>query len=147
MSEKSAFTFHHNFYPKPKVKLEDAKISDKTKDKLQVLKQNYNDIFSQHSTDTGLAHLEEIVFCLKDAHAIIQCDHSPLCKYIYSVMKNDKVNNWSQEIHALTPYIEFEHIKVKENILADSLSKLKPLGLYEANTPEKEGHEYGKSIF
>ena len=30
MPEKSAFTFHHNFYPKPKVILEDATISDKT---------------------------------------------------------------------------------------------------------------------
>ena len=31
MPEKSAFTFHHNFCPKPKVKLEDAIISDETK--------------------------------------------------------------------------------------------------------------------
>ena len=44
MLEKSAFTFHHKFYPKPKVKLEDVIISDETKEKLQVFKQNYNDI-------------------------------------------------------------------------------------------------------
>ena len=30
MPEKSAFAFHHNFYPKPKVVLEDATISDET---------------------------------------------------------------------------------------------------------------------
>ena len=31
--EKSAFTSHHSFYPKPKVKLEDKIILDETKDK------------------------------------------------------------------------------------------------------------------
>ena len=37
MPEKSAFTFHHNFYPKPKVVLEDATISDKAQARLQEL--------------------------------------------------------------------------------------------------------------
>ena len=61
MPEKSAFMFHHNFYPKPKVKLEDAIISGETKSKLQELKQHYNDIVSQHSSDIGLTHLEEMI--------------------------------------------------------------------------------------
>ena len=52
----------------------------------------------------------KVVFYLKDVHFMIWCDHAPLCKFIYSVMKNDNVNNWSQEIHAITPYIDFEHI-------------------------------------
>ena len=60
MLEKSAFTFHHNFYPKIKVVLEDATISDKTQARLQELKQDCNDIVSQHSSDIGLAHLEEM---------------------------------------------------------------------------------------
>ena len=60
MSEKSAFTFHHNFYPKPKVVLEGATISDKTQGRLQELEQDYNDIVSQHSSDIGLTHLEEV---------------------------------------------------------------------------------------
>ena len=61
MPEKSAFTFHHNFYPKSKVKLEGTIILDGTKDKLWVLKQNYNDIVSHYSSDIGLIHLEEMV--------------------------------------------------------------------------------------
>ena len=47
--------------------------------------------------------------------------------------KNNKVNSWSQEIHAITPHIEFKHIKGKENILADSLSRLRHLGLHDDN--------------
>ena len=33
MPEKSAFMFHHNFYPKPKVVLEDADITNLTRQK------------------------------------------------------------------------------------------------------------------
>ena len=70
---------------------------------------------------------------------MIQCDHSPLCKFVHSVMKNNMVNNWSQESHTITPYIEFEHIKGREIILADSLSRLKSLGFYETNMPKEKG--------
>ena len=73
--------------------------------------------------------------------------HAHLCKFIYSVMKNNKVKNWSQEIHAITPYIDFEHIKGIENILAGSVSWIQTLGLYEAKASKKDGHEYGESIF
>ena len=62
MPGKSAFTFHHyNFYPKPKVILEDATMSDETKNKMQVLKQNYNYIVSQHSSDIVPTNLEEMI--------------------------------------------------------------------------------------
>ena len=80
----------------------------------------------------------KMVFYLKDIHFLIWCDQAALWKYIYSAMKNNKVNNWSQEIHAITPYINFEHINGKENILADSLSQLWTLGLYKANEPIKK---------
>ena len=42
------------------VVLEDATISDETRNRLQVLKQEYNDMVSQHSSDMGLTHLEEM---------------------------------------------------------------------------------------
>ena len=61
MYEKSAFTFNHNFYPKSKVVVEDATLSNAAKNKLEVLKQNYNDIVSQQSSDIGLTHLEEMI--------------------------------------------------------------------------------------
>ena len=43
--------FHHNFYPKPKIDLKDDEISEETRQKLQTLKQNYDDIISKHSSD------------------------------------------------------------------------------------------------
>ena len=58
---------------------------------------------------------------------------------MYSVTKYDKVNHWSQEMHAITSYIEFEHFKGKDNVLVDSLSRLGCLGLHDGNDPEEPG--------
>ena len=52
--------FHHTFYEKPKTDLEDTKISQETQHKLQTLKQDCDDIVSNHSSDTALTHLEEV---------------------------------------------------------------------------------------
>ena len=78
---------------------------------------------------------------------MIRCDHAFLQKFIYSITRNDKANNWSHEIKSIATYIDFEHINGKENILANTLSRLQTLDLYEDNDPEKPGHEYGKCIF
>ena len=51
--------FHHNFYPKPKIDLQDTEISEETRQKLQVLQQNDCEIASKHSSDIRLPHLEE----------------------------------------------------------------------------------------
>ena len=42
-----------------------------------------------------------------------------------------------QEIHSITPHIDFEHIKGKGNGAADSLSKLRCSGLHKDNYPQK----------
>ena len=41
------------------------------------------------------------------------------------------MQNWALEIFSVTPYITFQHIKGKDNILADIQSHLQCLGLYE----------------
>ena len=60
MPEKSAFMFRYNFYPNPKRDLKDAEISEQTRQNIQVLQQNYDDIVSKHISDIGLTHLEEM---------------------------------------------------------------------------------------
>ena len=88
----------------------------------------------------------KMVFYLKEAHVMVRCDHDLLQKIVYSVTKNDKVNNWSQEMHAIILHIEFEHSKGKENVLADRVSRVRFLGLHDDNDPEESGQEYGKSV-
>ena len=60
MLEKLTFVFHHNFYPKPKVDLEDTEITPEIKQQLTDLQQKYDDIISKHSSNIGLTHLEEM---------------------------------------------------------------------------------------
>ena len=50
-------------------------------------------------------------------------------------------------MYVITPNIEFKQIKGKENVLADSLTRLQCLGLLDNHDPEEPGQEYGKSIF
>ena len=57
---KSAFMFYHNFYPKPKVDLEDADITQETRQKLLDLQQKDVDIISKHNRVIRLTHLEEM---------------------------------------------------------------------------------------
>ena len=87
-----------------------------------------------------------MVFYLRDSHVKIKSYHAFLCKFKYSVTKNDKVNNSSQEIHAITSYIDYEHIKGKDNVLADSLSRPMTLGLHEAIGHEELESGYAKSF-
>ena len=58
--EGSAFMFHHNFYPKPKIDLKATELAEDTWQKLLVLQQNYDDIVSKHSNDMKLTHLDEM---------------------------------------------------------------------------------------
>ena len=49
--------------------------------------------------------------------------------------------------YSITPHIEFKHIKGKQYVLVDSLSRLRCLGLHNDNNTEESGQEYGRSIF
>ena len=50
-------------------------------------------------------------------------------------------------MHAITPYIDYEHIKGRDNVMTDSLSRLETLGLYETSGLIELEREYGKFIF
>ena len=59
MPKKPAFMFHHNFYLKTKIDLKVTEISEETRQKLQILQQNYDRV-SKYSSHIGLTHLEEM---------------------------------------------------------------------------------------
>ena len=42
-----------------------------------------------------------MTFYLTDSHVIIHSDHKPLQKFIYAITANDRVNDWSFQIHAI----------------------------------------------
>ena len=61
-------------------------------------------------------------------------------------MANARVNDWSFQIHAICKSITFQYIKECDNVLVNSLSRLRYHELYEPPKPEKPGHEFNKPI-
>ena len=57
----SAFMFHKDFSPKPRITLLDAELSPETQQGLEALLQEFSDIISKSSSDIGLTHLKEMV--------------------------------------------------------------------------------------
>ena len=55
--------------------------------------------------------------------------------------KNMLTQNWVLEIFDIIPYITFKHTKGKNNILADSLTQLQRLGLYEKCPCEEDNQD------
>ena len=71
-------------------------------------------------------------------------DHKPLAKFIDGMTKNNKVNNWTMECHAICKSITFDYIEGKKNVLCDSLTRIQYFHLYEDKNAEKPGHLFGK---
>ena len=63
--EDSAFMFHKDFYPKPRITLLDAELSSETQQWMETLLEEFSDIMSKSSSDIGLTHLEEMVLHMK----------------------------------------------------------------------------------
>ena len=73
----------------------------------------------------------KIAFCLHGVEVVIRLDHAPLQKLIKNKTTNVLTQNWVLELFSISPHITFQYIKGKDNILADSVSHLQQLGLYE----------------
>ena len=84
--ERSAFTFYHNL-PRTQDRFENAKISEETRHKVQVLKQKYNDIVSQHSSDIGLTHLDVMKIGTDPELPIVASKHT---LYLWSTINSKK---------------------------------------------------------
>ena len=63
--EDSAFMFHGDFHPKPRITLLDGELSPETQQQLKPLLEEFSDIMSKSSSDIGLTHLQGMVFHIK----------------------------------------------------------------------------------
>ena len=89
--------------------------------------------------------VKKLLFYLIDAQILLRSDHKPLEKFLLKNTLNSKVNNWAMELEAFN--IQFDYIKVSNNILADTLSRLIAIDPDTLTTPEEQGYEFGYAIF
>ena len=68
----------------------------------------------------------------------LRCDHKPLESFLSRGMKIAKLDRWVMLVQEYD--IKFVHIKGKDNILADAISRLCTINIYEDPTEAKLQH-------
>ena len=61
---------------------------------------------------------------------LVHLDHKPLLKIFTGHTDKEKCKPWSLEAAAIPRHVEVQHIKGIANVLADSVSRLRAIGLY-----------------
>ena len=58
-------------------------------------------------------------------------DHKPVVPFFHTGMSSPILDRWALDLQQF--HIEFQHIQGKTNIVADAISQLRMLGLYQDN--------------
>ena len=75
----------------------------------------------------------------------LRSDHLPLNKFLKQMTLNNTVNNWAVEIESFI--IKYVHIAGKDNVLADTLSRLIDINPDIVLEPELQDYEFGCYCF
>ena len=89
--------------------------------------------------------VKKSTFYITGHEITLMSDHIPLKKFLRKMTLNDTVNNWSTEIESFN--INSVHISGKDNVLADTLSRLINMDPDLKQQPELQDHEFRKYCF
>ena len=84
-------------------------------------------------------------FYLTGQEIMLQSDHLPLKKFLNHKTLNNTVDNWAVEIESFK--IKFVHIAGKDNVLANTLSRLINIDPDVKQEPELKDYEFGHYSF
>ena len=73
--------------------------------------------------------MQQFDYCLQGAKCTLHCDHKPLELFLSRGMKIAKLDRWAMLLQEYD--ITFVHIKGKDNILANAISRLHTLDIYD----------------
>ena len=74
--------------------------------------------------------IKKCSFYLQNADLLVCSDYKPLLNIFTGCTDNDNCNAWGLEAAAIPRRVKVQHIKGIANVLADSVSRLKMVGLY-----------------
>ena len=89
--------------------------------------------------------VKKSTFYLTGQEITLRSDHLPLKKFLNHKTLNNTVDNWAVEIESFK--IKFVHIAGKDNILADTLSRLINIDPGVDQEPELKDYEFGHYTF
>ena len=91
-----------------------------------------------------LKSVQPFDYYLQGAKCTLHCDHKPLEPFLSRGMKIAKLDRWAMLLQVYD--ITFVHIKGKDNILADVISRLHTLDIYEKATEPQHSPAVKTSI-
>ena len=74
---------------------------------------------------------QKFSFYLTGTKCILYCNHKPLAPFFTTGMSSPVLDHWALELQQFD--IWFEHISGKKNVVANAISSLRTLGLYQDN--------------
>ena len=82
--------------------------------------------------------MQHFDYYLQSAKCTLCCNHKPLEPFLTRGMKIAKLDRWAMLLQEYD--ITFVHIKGKDNILADAISRLHTIDIYEKATETQHSH-------
>ena len=89
--------------------------------------------------------VKKSTFYLTGQEVTLRSDHLPLKKFLNHKTLNNTVDNWAVEIESFK--IKFVHIAGKDNVLADTLSRLINIDPDVEQEPELKDYKFGHYTF
>ena len=89
--------------------------------------------------------VKKSTFYITGHDVTLRSDHLPLNKFLKQMTVNNTVNNWAMEIESFK--IKFIYIAGKDNILADTLSRLIDIDPDVELQPELKDYKFGHYAF
>ena len=78
--------------------------------------------------------IQQFVFYLAVTKCILYCDHKPLAPFFSMDISSPVLDRWALVLQQFD--IKFHHIQGKKNVVANAVSRLRMLGLYQDNGNE-----------
>ena len=82
----------------------------------------------------SIGQFKSFPFYLAGTNCILYCDQKPLAPFFTTGMSHPVLDCWALELQQFD--IQFKHILGKKNDVADAISRLRNLGLYQDNGSE-----------
>ena len=78
-----------------------------------------------------LCQSESVPFIYKNSDLLVYSDHEPLLNIFTGNTNNAKYNKWGLKATTIPRCVKVQHIKGIANILDDSVSRIRAVGLYQ----------------
>ena len=75
--------------------------------------------------------IQKFAFYLAGTKCMLYCDHKPSAPFFTTGMSSTMLDRWAVELQQFD--LKFQHIQVKRNMVANVISRLRTLGLYQDN--------------